>query len=602
MEVMRIQTAQMEELRRENELLRARQAMEGEQSGPRGDRAMVTQPDGVSQGDRALGAQQSVSQGDRALGVQLNVPPGDRALGAQQSVHPGDLDVTRMDGVFKVLLWGAARGRIRTLIGGPPRRSYLVDDEDKRAKEELLIVRMLILAMVAMEGRRQLRSERVGFALEHPDKAVELLIVRMLILAMVAMEGRRQLRSERVGFALEHPDKAVAQGNVWSSSLWTDFCEAYGMELLRPHRRVAHKSAYVLSADVAGPFRVKGVSTETNQHRFMLVCAYQFPKLPGTSETQHEPLDEDTGGGAGIGDLLFEEEGEDNHEIAEKHGENMRSSRTRLHADRAREFRTPAVSEWAASRDILVTRTEGDSPAQNGTAEQAVKYLKARTRILLASAQDSSGRDIKEVKTWWPMAAETAEQAVKYLKARTRILLASAQDSSGRDIKEVKTWWPMAAETAATRQRSLVFGMESNPPAGFVSPLPLTNILHHCRVWLALDACGDLVGQPRFDLLPNHVHSARVDKDTGMRSLADLDTKNSFGMVACPMLDAIGTSQARIGFRTIREQKCWSATLRGLAQAVEGVGLQESALGLLVDSGAVFLEGSAKLKVYSFKR
>ena len=202
----------------------------------------------------------------------------------------------------------------------------------------------------------------------------------------------------------------------------------------RPHRRVAHKSAYVLSADVAGPFRVKGVSTETNQHRFTLVCAYQFPKLPGTSETQHEPLDEDTGGGAGIGDLLFQEEGEDNHEIAEKHGENkheivedevadkheivegdggmkadeggrsnpeeeaaksfeplefsvayfVRPMRTRkstevlralqeiyidvkmlglpvsrLHADRAREFRTPAVSEWAASRDILVTRTEG---------------------------------------------------------------------------------------------------------------------------------------------------------------------------------------------------------------------------------------------------
>ena len=58
MEVMRIQTAQMEELRRENELLRARQAMEGEQSGPRGDRAMVTQPD-VPQGYRALGLQLS---------------------------------------------------------------------------------------------------------------------------------------------------------------------------------------------------------------------------------------------------------------------------------------------------------------------------------------------------------------------------------------------------------------------------------------------------------------------------------------------------------------------------------------------------------------
>ncbi|CAE7711468.1 GIP [Symbiodinium sp. CCMP2592] len=477
-----------------------------------------------------------------ASGVNVEVDILDSAL----------MDVTRMDGVFKVLLWGAARGKIRTLIGGPPRRSYLVDDDEKRAKEEPLVIRMLVLAMVAMEGRRQHRSDRLGFALEHPDKV-------------------------------------VAQGNVWSSSLWKGFSEVYGMEVVqsgrgstgtnmylealnlltsttttsgvwaseyaqaigeavnawtgfsvhesvlcsvaagpppisckmtakewqlhvsrdhipfrkdckhcvqsaagRPHRRVTHKSAYVLSADVAGPFRVKGVNTETNQHRFMLVCAYQFPKLPGTPDAQHESVDDDTGAGAGLEELLFEEEGgDDKHEIIEESGADkhviiekdggaqaddasgpspeeeaakafeplefavayfvrpLRSRKStevlralqevyidvkmlglpvsRLHSDRAREFRTPAVSAWAASRDILVTRSEGDAPAQNGTAEQAVKYLKSRTRILLASAQDSSGRD----------------------------------------IKEVKTWWPMAAETAAVRQRSLVFGLESNPPAGF---------------------------------------------------------------------------------------------------------------------------------------
>ena len=80
----------------------------------------------------------------------------------------------------------------------------------------------------------------------------------------------------------------------------------------------------------------------------------------------------------------------------------------RLHADRAREFRTPAVSERAASRDVQVTRTEGDAPAQNGAAEQAVKYVKSRTRILLSSAQELTEKPMKEVKTWWPMAAEAA--------------------------------------------------------------------------------------------------------------------------------------------------------------------------------------------------
>ena len=89
MEAMRMQTAQMEELRRENELLRAGQALEGEQNGPRGDRVLVMQAD-VPQGDRALGLQLTVPKGDRASLVQQSVPQGDRALGAQQSVSPGD--------------------------------------------------------------------------------------------------------------------------------------------------------------------------------------------------------------------------------------------------------------------------------------------------------------------------------------------------------------------------------------------------------------------------------------------------------------------------------------------------------------------------------
>ncbi|CAE7691977.1 unnamed protein product [Symbiodinium sp. CCMP2592] len=332
-----------------------------------------------------------------ASGVNIEVDILDSAL----------MDVTRMDGVFKAhredLIWSRMM--------------------KKRAKEEPLVIRMLVLATVAMEGRRQHRSDRLGFALEHPDKV-------------------------------------VAQGNVWSSSLWKGFSEVYGMEVVqsgrgstgtnmylealnsltsttttsgvwaseyaqaigeavnawtgfsvhesvlcsvaagpppisckmtakewqlhvsRDHRRVTHKSAYVLSADVAGPFRVKGVNTETNQHRFMLVCTYQFPKLPGTPDAQHESVDDDTGAGAGLEELLFEEEGgDDKHEIIEESG---------------------------ADKHMIIEK-------------------------------DGGPKVMRQRKT----------------------------DSSGRDIKEVKTWWPMAAETAAVRQRSLVFGLESNPPAGF---------------------------------------------------------------------------------------------------------------------------------------
>eukprot|EP00439_Symbiodinium_sp_Y106_P072982 s3287_g13.t1 len=346
------------------------------------------------------------------------------------------MDVTRMDGVFKVLLWGAARGRIRALIGGPPRRSYLVDDEEKRAKEELLIVRMLILAMVAMEGRRQFRSERVGFALEHPDKA-------------------------------------VAQGNVWSSSLWTGFCDAYGMELLRPHRRVAHKSAYVLSADVAGPFRVKGVSTETNQHRFMLVCAYQFPKLPGTSETQHEPLDEDTGGGAGIGDLLFEEEGEDHHEIAEKHGENKHE----------------IVENEVADKHEIVEGDGGmkaDESGRSNPEEEAAKSFEPLEFSVAYFVRPMRTRKSTEVKTWWPMAAETAATRVRQEKKGHFVLTDDDHLWNTCNVRQFPDV-PMEPDPSTMATKRRIVG--KRPP---VAPIPLKALQASSRSKGVCDNGGDL--------------------------------------------------------------------------------------------------------------
>ena len=80
----------------------------------------------------------------------------------------------------------------------------------------------------------------------------------------------------------------------------------------------------------------------------------------------------------------------------------------RLHMDRAREFQSGALEHWAAARDVVLSRIQVSDPAQNGTAERAVGYVKIRMRILLAQAKELSGLEDDVVKTWWPMAADTA--------------------------------------------------------------------------------------------------------------------------------------------------------------------------------------------------
>ena len=58
----------------------------------------------------------------------------------------------------------------------------------------------------------------------------------------------------------------------------------------------------------------------------------------------------------------------------------------RIHSDRAYELRSVALREWTLSNGILLTRTEGQSPQSNGTAERAVRYLKGQARKLLRTS------------------------------------------------------------------------------------------------------------------------------------------------------------------------------------------------------------------------
>ena len=76
----------------------------------------------------------------------------------------------------------------------------------------------------------------------------------------------------------------------------------------------------------------------------------------------------------------------------------------RLHADRAREYGTKGLEQWAASRDIDISKTQGDDPSQNGTAERAVRFVKMRMRILLSQAKELSGLSDEVVRTLWPYA------------------------------------------------------------------------------------------------------------------------------------------------------------------------------------------------------
>ncbi|CAE6958294.1 RE1 [Symbiodinium sp. CCMP2592] len=58
----------------------------------------------------------------------------------------------------------------------------------------------------------------------------------------------------------------------------------------------------------------------------------------------------------------------------------------RIHSDRAHELRSPALRAWTLDNNIWLTRTEGQAPQSNGTAERAVRFLKGRARTLLRSA------------------------------------------------------------------------------------------------------------------------------------------------------------------------------------------------------------------------
>ena len=210
----------------------------------------------------------------------------------------------------------------------------------------------------------------------------------------------------------------------------------------RAHRRVLAPSAYTLSLDISGPFRVTGESVQGSGFRYVLAGAYTFPKLDCFKECDlpvegeipadddGDPFEEEAVAGPLEGDrgepvdgvevdeeqqarndrfrALFREIG-DEIDFQTLHFAVPLQTRTseevlravrriylllrrdglalnRLHSDRAREFTSPPIRTWAAARDIFVTTSESLTPQQNGRAENVVHCLKRRTRTLLRAA------------------------------------------------------------------------------------------------------------------------------------------------------------------------------------------------------------------------
>ena len=73
---------------------------------------------------------------------------------------------------------------------------------------------------------------------------------------------------------------------------------------------------------------------------------------------------------------------------------------SRIHTDRAKEFRTKSLRKWCRERDVYQTFTEGVAPSQNAVAENGVKWLKSKARLLLQAG------DVE--KRYWPCAMKEA--------------------------------------------------------------------------------------------------------------------------------------------------------------------------------------------------
>ena len=127
----------------------------------------------------------------------------------------------------------------------------------------------------------------------------------------------------------------------------------------------------------------------------------------------------------------------------------------RLHSDTGQELLPKKLDEYCLDKGIRRTTTQGYDPSANGAAEQAVGFIKRKSRQLLAGTRLSS--------TWWGVAAKTAANYSRCdigllpwprIPFGTRVMC--VRDPADRDA------------FAARAHPSVVFGPSEAVPGGYV--------------------------------------------------------------------------------------------------------------------------------------
>ncbi|CAE7496785.1 GIP, partial [Symbiodinium necroappetens] len=346
-----------------------------------------------------------------------------------------DMDLLRQDAVFKVLAWAALAGKVKAIIGGPPRHAFPVDaaaqaTSPQQIKELKIVACMLMLWYMAEVGRLKAWREgslsgspvkpHVGFMLEHPTS--EEGKVSLFDHPMWKSFAQEDLMGEVPCVLNDRLEILLVRCGLWSLLLmWRrlfNLGRAYETEKAFWNGNYIYNEIIFLTEGIDG----------AGGYKYLMVGCYRFPKLEGVTAVKGVddvkslgPVPDD-----GRDWILDEEEA---HEVEKEEGRSSSGTRALCAAsfqwisgvqvarDRARELQTDALESWAAARDIEVTRTQGSDPAGNGTAERAVGAIKARIRVLLGQAKELSGAEDDAVRTWWPFAAETAvaqHQAVAF--------------------------------------------------------------------------------------------------------------------------------------------------------------------------------------------
>ena len=311
----------------------------------------------------------------------------------------------------------------------------------------------------------------------------------------------------------------------------------------KPHRRVKHPWAGVLSLDTAGPLEIgKDIHAKA---KYLLVGAYTWlapkalekvnqeevaevgddvPPLPGDAveEDEADPggASEDEGIAEEAEDAEADEEGEDHDpnlqpaddleikvyrmvvpmpskaatEVVKAATELILRLRadgfhvTRIHTDQGKEF-SGKFATWVKSRNLTFTRTPGDDPQANGRAEVAVQAVKNMIRRSLHESQ-------ADAEMWPQVARHINEVLCKQRRGETVDF-----PPFGSKVLTRKRGWTVSEFEAVSEEVTYIAPSWANHghwvrrADGTISLTRYTLALAHRReienVWIALDRGED---------------------------------------------------------------------------------------------------------------